>query len=74
MRTGNEIAYYISMIYRSCNLEKSAMPTISVTYPLPPLLDSFLDYWATRLIDGTPPIRNGDFSRRPCGRGWAISR
>jgi hypothetical protein len=34
----------------------------SVTYPLPPLLDSFLDYWATRLIDGMPPVRNGDFS------------
>lgn len=38
------------------------MPTSSVTYPLPSLLGSFLDYWATRLIDGTPPIRDGDFS------------
>jgi hypothetical protein len=62
MRTGNEIAYYISMIYRSCNSGKSALPASSVTYPLPPLLGSFLDYWATRLIDGLPPVRNGDFS------------
>ncbi len=38
------------------------MPASSVPYPLPPLLDSFLDYWATRLVDGLPPIRNGDFS------------
>lgn len=38
------------------------MPASAVTYPLPPLLDSFLDYWAARLIDGTAPVRNGDFS------------
>jgi hypothetical protein len=62
MRTGNEIAHYISMIYRSWNSGKSAITAGSVIYPLPPLLGSFLDYWATRLVDGLPPIRNGDFS------------
>jgi hypothetical protein len=30
--------------------------------PLPPLLESFLDYWAARLIDERVPVRNGDFS------------
>lgn len=45
------------------------MPASSVAYPLPPLLGSFLDYWATRLIDGMPPVRNADFS--PSGlRPW----
>lgn len=29
---------------------------------LPPPLDGFLTYWANRMVDGLPPIRDKDFS------------
>ena len=31
-------------------------------HTLPPLLDSFLAYWTSRMVNGTPPIRDKNFS------------
>jgi hypothetical protein len=38
------------------------MPNNHARHALPPPLDGFLAYWASRLVDGNPPVRNGDFS------------
>lgn len=46
------------MIYMSCNAGLWPL----TQYKLPPLLDSFLAYWASQMVEGAPPVRDRNFS------------